>query len=312
MEATYLNVRYKNAEFANYFIYAGYMFPPFWAVRFASGVLVGLTFLKYHAQPEQKASAGHWAIVTDSLTLLLFVAYSLLIAFQVDVKHRISNVSLLEDRMYCGVIPRVLAPVFCVWLYGLAVGRGYTASVCRNRFVVSVLSPASYSIYLLHQPVFEWYSIVVQGEWWSQRKPGFEWFSPDPIALGPLETSLVIMLTIMFSLAMTYIVNTYLMGKWLALVRLITCRRRANHDDDIAEVVLVAIEDLTGVRAELTDNLQDTGLASLGVAALVSTLNTNNSLHLTAADLVGCETVNDVVLVIGKKQEATRTLEDQV
>lgn len=309
MESIYLSVRFTSPEFANYFIYAGYMFPPFWAVRFACGVLLGLTFLKYHAQPAQKSSACHWAVITDFLTLLLFAAYALLISFQVESKHRISTVSLLEDRMYCGVIPRLLTPFFSVWLYGLAVGRGYTAWICRRHFLVSVLSPASYSIYLFHQPIFEWYSLLKSGHWWSKRKPGFEWFSPDPVELGFLDTVAVILLTIVFSLFLTYIANTYLMGRWLSLVRWMTCRRRAIGAHDFAELVLDAIEDLTGIRAELTDHLQNTGLASLGIAALVSTLNRSKTGKLTAADLAGCETVKDVVFVVSKKTLANRKVE---
>merc|ERR1711953_1507778 len=105
-------------------------------------------------------------------------------------------------------------------------------------------------------------------------------------------------------MGVTYIANTYMMGKWLAFVRLITCcRRGAPADDSIAELVLAAIEDLTGIRPELSDPLQDTGLASLGIATLVSTLNANTMLHLTAALLVGCNTVGDVVSAVHGNQE---------
>jgi hypothetical protein len=274
-------------------------------------VLLGLTFLKHRAQPAQKASAWIWGVITDSLTLLLLVTYALLIAFQVESKHRISTVSLLEDRMYCGVIPRLLTPLFAVWLYGLAVGRGFTAWFCRNKVLVNILSPASYSIYLLHQPVFEWYSILVKQRWWAKRKPGFEWFSPDPIKLNFWETLVVIFCTVMFSLVVTYIANTYLMGRWLNLVRWMTCRRRAVHEDS-SELVLGAIEDLSGVRAQVTDRLQDAGLASLGVAALVSTLNSNGTLRLTAADLIGCDTICDVIEVVNKSRPAGTSADDKV
>merc|ERR1739848_521844 len=110
MESVYLSVRFKDPVFANYFIYAGYMFPPFWVVRFACGVMLGLTFLKYHAQPYQKSAAGHWGVITDVMTFLLLFTYGVLIACQVGSKHRISTVTLLEDRMYCGVIPRLMTP----------------------------------------------------------------------------------------------------------------------------------------------------------------------------------------------------------
>lgn len=294
MECVYLSVRSKQ-ELSNYFVYAGYMFPPFWAIRFACGVMLGLTFSKYHAQPHQKSSARQWAIITDLLSSLIVLTYVLLIVFQVGSKHRISTLTLLEPRlMKLGL----MTPVLCVWLYGLAVGRGFTAWFCRNPFLVNVLSPASYSIYLLHQPVFEWYSISVKGSWWGQRKPGYEWFSPDPIQLGVLETAAVILLTVAFSIVVTYVSNKYLMGRWLSFVRLITCRRRAACSYDVTDMVLHAIEDLTGVRPEPKDNLQDTGLASLGVAALVSTLNANHGIQLASSQVVGCDTVSDVVGVL--------------
>ena len=95
--------------------------------------------------------------------------------------------------------PRVGVPFFAVWIYGLSVGEGYFAALCRNRFLVHYLSPASYSIYLLHQPVFEWYSLATRGVMWSQRKP-FEWFSPDPIVLGWGEACLVVGITVLLSL----------------------------------------------------------------------------------------------------------------
>lgn len=300
MESVYLSIRFKNPEFANYFTYAGYMFPPFWAIRFACGIMLGLTFLKYHAQPHNKSSARQWAVITDLISSLLVLTYVLLIVFEVGSKHRISTITLLEPRlMKLGL----MTPVLCIWLYGLAVGRGFTAWFCRNPLLVNILSPASYSIYLLHQPVFEWYSILVKGHWWGQRKPGYEWFSPDPIPLGALETMVVILLTVVFSIVVTHVANKYLMGRWLYFVRFITCRRRAAGGHDVANMVLNAIQDLTGIRPELNDHLQDTGMASLGVAALVSTLNSNNGFQLTSVQVVSCNTVSDVITAL---EEMTR------
>lgn len=309
MEAVYLVNRDEHPEFVNYWIYGGYMFPPFWAVRFACGCLLGFAFLQYRSRPEQKAAAWGWAIVTDGVTLILVMTYVCLIGFKVDVAHRISSYSLLEDRMYCGVIPRLAVPFFAIWLYGLAVGRGYTAALLRTRVLCQILSPASYGMYLLHQPVFEWYSFAVKGRWWNQGKPGFEWFSPDPVELGWSEAILVIGLTVLFSVAVTHVVNTYLMGGWLTVVRRLTCRRRRDRKSSDA-MVTAAIEDLAGARVELTANILDSGLASLGVAALVSVLkNMDASLCLTAADLVKCETVQDIVDVVdaSKKLPATRS-----
>lgn len=174
------------------------------------------------------------------------------------------------------------------------------------RLLVDVLSPASYSIYLLHQPVFEWYSVATTGKWWTRRKPGFEWFSPDPIDLDWWEALIVICLAVVFSLVVTHIANTLLMGRWLAFIRVLTFRRNTNSEAESSEaMVLAAMEDLVGITVTLDDVLQDTGLASLGVAALASVLNNKkHGLALKAGDLATCLTVRDVVFAM----EAAQTL----
>eukprot|EP00931_Biecheleriopsis_adriatica_P056802 TRINITY_DN33685_c0_g1_i1.p1 TRINITY_DN33685_c0_g1~~TRINITY_DN33685_c0_g1_i1.p1 ORF type:complete len:1438 (+),score=217.99 TRINITY_DN33685_c0_g1_i1:39-4352(+) len=294
MEAVYLSYRHENPEFVNYWIYAGYMFPPFWACRFACGCLLGVTFLE--RRPDQSKSAWKWGLVTDIMTLGLLAMYTLLIVFRVQVEHRFSWKSLLEDRMYCGVTPRVMVPILSLYLYGLAVGKGITARVCCNKFLVQKLAPASYSIYLLHQPVFEWYSLATRGFLWSRRKR-FAWFSPDPMEVDWLEALLIIMLTVVFSIAVTEITNRYLMGRWLAFVRFVTCRRRSKGEEGSRELVLAALEDLTGLQPAPSDRLQDTGLASLGISVLISTLAAMDARlkALSPSQLMSCDTVQDLV-----------------
>lgn len=296
MEAVYLSYRDTNEEFVNYWVFGGYMFPPFWCLRFACGCFLGFHFLQF--RPDQKTSARYWGIVTDLMTAVMFITYVILIYFQVEVEHRLSDKTLLESRMYCGVIPRLAVPMISIYLYGLAVGRGCTARLCRNRILVEYLAPASYAMYLLHQPVFEWYSVITVGTWWSQRKR-FEWFSPDPLRINWYETILVIILTVIFSMIVTHLINFYLMGKWLAFVRWATCRRRRHDNTDSVASVCAAIEDLAGVNVSAADKLQDTGLASLGVSALVSVLNNAwPQLNLKPAALLNCTTVQDIANII--------------
>jgi len=211
--------------------------------------MLGFHFMQ--ARPDKQANAWIWGLATDAMTIFMIVAYILLVHFGVEVEHRLSNKSLLESRMYCGVAPRLAVPFFSVYLYGLSVGRGVFARFCKSRLLVRVLSPASYSMYLLHQPVFEWYSVVTRGSWWTQRKQ-FSWFSPDPMEVNFWEAFVIIALTTVFSIAVTYVVNLYLMGKWISFVRWITCRRRARHQDS-AELVLAALEELAGVSVAKED-----------------------------------------------------------
>jgi hypothetical protein len=293
MEAVYLAYRHRSPEFVNYWVYGGYMFPPFWACRFACGCLLGVVFLKFGS--DQSPSAWKWGVVTDFMTMTFLAMYVLLIAFRVQVDHRFSRESLLEDRMYCGVTPRLMVPILSVYIYGLAVGRGITARICCNEFLVRKLAPASYSMYLLHQPVFEWYSLATRGQWWSRRKR-FAWFSPDPVECDWREAVIIIALTVTFSVVVTELTNRHVMGRWLAFVRFVTCRRRSRRVRTSMELVMAALEDLTGMLPSPADRLQDTGLASLGITVLVSTLAAMDQQMkaLDLATLLGCETVQDL------------------
>jgi len=293
MESIYLTYKAKgNFEFVNYFVWAGYMFPPFWALRFAIGCFVGFHFVYY--RPDQQACARWWGVVADVMTASMLVIYIFMVVYGVDIEVRFSS-DLLEDRMYCGVAPRLAVPIFAFYIYALAVGKGLMARLCKSRLLVR-LAPASYSVYLLHQPVFEWFSAMRFGAMWSQRKR-FEWFSPDPVPLNGWESAIVICLTVLFSLLVTWVVDTYLMAKWLTFSRWALCHRKKVAIGS-TELVLDAFEDLVGVRPADTDRPQDL-VASLGLAALVSSLHSRQPhLKLVPADLLECETIREVIAVI--------------
>jgi len=174
------------------------------------------------------------------------------------------------------------------------VGRGFTARCLQNQFLVRTLAPTSYSIYLLHQPVFEWFSFLTRGAWWSRSK-NFVWFSPDPMTVSWWESVLIVVLTVLLSHVITRATNNHLMGKWLAFVRWATCRsRRAKQNS--AQLVAAAIEQLSGMHASPNTLLQDCGLASLGISALVSVLSsTDTSVRIKATDVLRCETVQDLI-----------------
>merc|ERR1712039_303238 len=53
--------------------------------------------------------------------------------------------------------------VICLWIYGLAVGDGYTAATLSHRVFVSYLAPSSYAIYLLHWPNARYWMYLVHG-----------------------------------------------------------------------------------------------------------------------------------------------------
>ena len=72
-------------------------------------------------------------------------------------------------------LSRVLCPIGFLWFWGIAVGRGMTSWIFSNRIFVNWLAPASYNMFLFHQPISEWYYLATRGEWWAFPKP-FYWF----------------------------------------------------------------------------------------------------------------------------------------
>ena len=83
-------------------------------------------------------------------------------------------------------------------------------------------------------------------------------------------------------------------------------------DDDIAPLLLDIIEGLTGIEPKLEYTLEDCGLASIAVPALVASLNKafyKKKLDFTiaAADLVSADTIADIAGAI----EEAKGLADQ-
>lgn len=267
--------------------------------------MVGFHYLS--SRPDQQPNAWKWGVLCDVMTLCLVLAYVLMISYGVDINVRFSYTSYVEDRMYCGVTPRVAVPIFTLYLYALSAGRGITCRLLSAKSVVS-LSKASYAIYLFHQPVFEWWSYFIDGEFWTQRKR-FEWFSPDPIMLSGAETAVVMLLTVLFAIAANHIVDNHLMSGWLKFFRYITCRARQQKSNDgeksrsYDSIVLEAVEDIVGLQPSLTDHLADL-LASLGVASLCGALESRDKrARLSPVDILQCETVADLVAAVSAKIE---------
>ena len=72
-------------------------------------------------------------------------------------------------------LSRVLCPIGFLWFWGIAVGKGLTSFIFSNKLFVKWLAPASYNMFLFHQPVSEWYYFATRGEWWVYPK-SFYWF----------------------------------------------------------------------------------------------------------------------------------------
>jgi hypothetical protein len=116
-----------------------------------------------------------WGAVTDFISALLLAGWLLY-----GLAPEESSPSFAEDdatllRYWGAFLSRLLAPVGFLWFWGLAVGTGYTARLFSLPFVVEWLAPASYNMFLFHQPIAEWYYLATRGLWWAYPK-NFFWF----------------------------------------------------------------------------------------------------------------------------------------
>lgn len=157
----------------------------------------------------------------------------------------------LGIRSVAGIWSRFLMPVMVLWLYGLAVGKGFTAALFSKSIFVNTLAPVSYNLYLFHQWVGQMYFLITRQQWWSYwryRKPFF-WFSPQPVPVAWWEYFFVVILTTFFSMLMAKL-DPYLISKWEAgRTRLKSlCFKHTGGDRVLTpiEVVLSVVEQLTG------------------------------------------------------------------
>jgi len=89
----------------------------------------------------------------------------------------------------------------------------------------------------------------------------------------------------------------------VSYVKALVIKPEESDDEDTAELLIQLIEGMTGIEPLLDYTLEECGLASIGVPALVSLLNKNFStkkrrVNITASDLVGAKTIGDMVEVV--------------
>lgn len=128
-----------------------------------------------HYRPNERVKSWVWGAVTDLISALLLAGWLLY-----GLAPEESTPSFAEDdatlrRFWGAYLSRLLAPVGFLWFWGLAVGTGCTARLLSLPFVVEWLAPASYNMFLFHQPIAEWYYLATRGLWWAYPK-NFYWF----------------------------------------------------------------------------------------------------------------------------------------
>eukprot|EP00854_Cymbomonas_tetramitiformis_P002244 gene2244-2959_t len=209
----------------------------------------------------------------------------------------------LNIRLWSAFLTSLYVPLTLPWIYFLAVGEGYTAKMLSGDLLVNRLSPAAYHIYLVHQPVgqFYWWLTRDAGDWawWDDRK-NYYWFSPHALPVPWFEYGFLIALNVAVASFLATYVDVWGTRVWMRAWAFVFGDIVAD-DHDPGQLVLRAIEHITGAKVEQDLTLFEAGLASVGIPVLVAALNESNpKLDLTVQDLAECATVNDIVDLFAK------------
>jgi hypothetical protein len=320
---------YEAAKNWNLGIIFFYLFGPFWALYFVIGIATA--FLYDSCRPQEKHNAWIWGWVADACTLTLIGISIAHLAqgkstYTIDPEREFfmrpdsanqwidtSSVNRIWDASYA----RMFCPLTTLWVFALSTGRGYTARLFRKPFLSETLAPHAYNCFLFHQMVAQWYFAATRpGEfwnWWQYRKTMY-WFSPQPCPVEWYEYFLVVGLVVAWSNIMfgfEPVVTTVL--NWvLNLFRSQTDDHPAGDGEEemSLEVLKDIIEGMTGIEPESDYTLEECGLASIGMPALVALLNKNFSkgnrqvtVTIAASDLVAAETIADMAAVIDAAKE---------
>ena len=313
----------------NVYVLSYYLFGPFWALYFIIGVCTAFLYDAY--RPAERHRAHVWGWVADGITLVM-IGLSISMVLQ-ERRHGEERFFLLRPdeadddsdnasvhRLWDNSVGRIMAPLTTLWVFSMSTGYGRTAAFLRTPFLVETLGPNSYSCFLFHQVVGQWYYAATRSghmwNWWRYRKR-FYWFSPGPCPVEWYEYIYVVGLVVAFSRFLDHSLLPWMNVAWARAKELIL-RDGGNGEDeddeeDIGEVLCKIIEKMTGIEPEHDSTLEECGLASVGIPVLVSLLNKafskkDKPLGITAAHLIGAKTIADMV----EQVEAVRDLaEDQ-
>lgn len=295
-----------------------YLFGPFWALYFVIGSATA--FLYDAHRPSEQHKAWVWGCVADGCTLVLLgVSIAHIIQGKSTYKYNAdlelfmrpdeanqwtdtSSVNRIWDANYA----RLFCPLTTLWVFALSTGRGFTAMFFRQPTLSESLAPHAYNCFLFHQMVAQWYFAATRPgsfwNWWQYRKTMY-WFSPQPCPVEWYEYFLVVGLVVSWSQLMfnlepvVAVVLDWIVGLGKS------GNEGSEEDEDTIDVLKDIIEGMTGIEPEAHYTLEECGLASIGVPAVVTLLNKNFSqgnrrVTVVAADLVVAETIGDMAEVI--------------
>eukprot|EP00594_Rhizosolenia_setigera_P007038 CAMPEP_0178952316 /NCGR_PEP_ID=MMETSP0789-20121207/7736_1 /TAXON_ID=3005 /ORGANISM="Rhizosolenia setigera, Strain CCMP 1694" /LENGTH=1269 /DNA_ID=CAMNT_0020633331 /DNA_START=617 /DNA_END=4426 /DNA_ORIENTATION=- len=305
---------HTDGELGNWIGLGWYLFSPFWILYFVIGAVLAFSYDAF--RPSERTRHYLWAYIADGITVLMLL-WSIVIICQGNVTYDASRVWFLRpdsadnftdivivNRLWDNICGRLFAPITSLWIFSLATGEGYTASILKSSFLQAG-APYAYNCFLFHQPVSQWYYAATRpGLWWNwwQYRKSMYWFSPDPCPVEWYEYFYVVILTVGFSSAM----NATTEPAMAALISYIKKLLFDTSEGDklvIEDALIDAIEDMTGFAPKMDWTLDQCGLSSVGLpqlaARIKNTMSTKtNPIAVSVGQLSNARTVADIVGVI--------------
>jgi hypothetical protein len=249
----------------------------------------------------------HWGKLTDATSIFMLGMFALAsILWKIDPR--------IDSNVYNGqVYPTLGGAVnslarwwggdnccklvtfpLCIWIYGLAVGKGRSAKVLGSHFLVTYLSPAAYSVYLFHYPVSQYWSIA------KQKLLHAPAVGDAKLSLGwaLLDYFIVLFVATLIAMLAAHKLNAPLTSAFLRMFDRVCCccRAEANSQMTTLEKVTAAVKGLSGAFVDETTLISDCGLDSFGTSALLGVLKPKfRRLTLTPLEMYRLRTIGDLV-----------------
>jgi hypothetical protein len=302
-------------------------------VYFIAGMCAA--FLYAAIQPTEQLRSQVWGYVADTITVIMVIVSVAHVA-QGFYPHDLSVTEVVLDpffmrpeaansyadpstvnRAWDNIYGRLFAPITLLWIFALSTGKGLTAKALRFSPLSQTLSLTTYSCFLFHQMIGQWYYAATrQGEWWSwwSHQKDFYWFSPQPIPVEWYEYFYLVALVVLFS----KIVQSFepvIRPIFSFFINVLKQLRRdslvLNTEKNTTREILLIIQSITGMEVKPEWTLGECGLASLGIVQFTNTLvNTFSTpkykIKLSMPDIMFAHNIHEIASIVDNQIDASR------
>jgi acyl-CoA synthetase (AMP-forming)/AMP-acid ligase II/peptidoglycan/LPS O-acetylase OafA/YrhL len=315
----------------NLVILGFYLFAPFWMVYFIAGMCAAFLYAAIH--PTEQLRSQVWGYVADTITVIMVMVSVAHVAqgfYPLDLS--VTEVVLdpffmrpeaansyadpsTVNRAWDNIYGRLFAPITLLWIFALSTGKGLTAKALRFSPLSQTLSLTTYSCFLFHQMIGQWYYAATRhGEWWNwwSHQKDFYWFSPQPVPVEWYEYFYLVALVVLFS-KIVQPLEPVIRSIFSFFINLLKQLRRdsvvLNTEKTTTSDILLIIQSITGMEVKPEWSLGECGLASLGIVQFTNTLvNTFSTpeykIKLSMPDVMSAHNIHDIASIVDNQIDA--------